>query len=335
MQSHQYALSLKDVVQRVAPIVAWVAVFPLCLHALHALGWLPDIGRERDPDQTILAYQSRAARAPSNARVILIGDSSCLTSIDASRLGPLLPGSPEVINLALFSGVSLRIYAEAAADFIAAHPRQAQAVVLLVTAGKLQDETGTEYFDELWNEIHHGAGADQRLSGFRDWTGLRWMEERVLPAVFAEPLRGGMAQEFGVAEGILDQLRARHGSGVHLARYRPPPRPQPLDGPVTEAIRRESREARAMIPVPLVAGIMSLPESYPTPDYASRRDGLLEEWNRDLQADVLLTGLPTTLPDAWFANESHINGESQERFTRLFAEVLAPALEQAAKRSAR
>jgi hypothetical protein len=280
----------------------------------------------------VLGHQSDAARSATGANIVLIGDSSCLTSVDAVHLGRLLPGRPRVINLALYSGIALRIYGEIAAEYLRTNRESVRSVVLLVTAGKLTDPAETTYFDQMWREIHSAAAGPtygRETERWREVSGLSLFENRCLPRLLARPLKGGMAERFGFTAGVLDHLRAHHGTGVHVGTFRPPPHPVDLDAPITRVITRESGEIRKLIPPPvrLVAGIMPVPEGLPREGYSAVRDRLLEDWNRHLAADHLLRELPATLPDVLFANDSHVTEAAQPHFTRRLAALLAPLVE--------
>ena len=63
------------------------------------------------------------------------------------------------------------------------------------------------------------------------------------------------------------------------------------------------------------------------PNEHSRREALLRQWNTWLDADVILTNLPATLPDVFFSPGAHLNQAGQMVYTRLLAKELAPLLE--------
>ena len=92
------------------------------------------------------------------------------------------------------------------------------------------------------------------------------------------------------------------------------------DGALAQALR-----VRELIPtnVTLAYAVMPAPESYATADSAEQRRRVMVTLNSKLQADHLLIGLPTTMPDGYFSDLVHLNLRGQEHFTRLLAVELS------------
>ncbi len=320
-----------DLAASVAPTLMVACAVGALVHILGAARLLPEPSPELDPDRTVLGVQSGACRRPSGANIVLTGDSSCLTSVDARELGRLLPGNPKVINLSLFSGIALRVYGEIALEYVRANPDRVSAVLLLVTPGKLQDTTDTSHLDGIWSDLHARrilAPTDPPPNLARRSLALPEFEQTILPHLLVPPLRGEMGGLFGFTAGLRDAMHARHGSGLHPGRFRPPPHRVNFDLPLAPGIIRESRALRARWPaaVRLIAAIMPLPESLPEPGYSGIHQRLAEEWREHLQPDVFLR-LPATLPDSLYANDSHMNEIGQPCFTRIVARAMASGLE--------
>src|SRR5881397_1860673 len=101
MKSHLYQFQRKDLLQFIGGPVAALVVFALLLHGGAAVGLLPAPRPALDTERTILLHQAQASRAPHNAEILLIGDSSCLMDVSARQLSEQL-GRP-ALNLGTFS----------------------------------------------------------------------------------------------------------------------------------------------------------------------------------------------------------------------------------------
>ena len=101
-------------------------------------------------------------------------------------------------------------------------------------------------------------------------------------------------------------------------------------------MQARSREFRSKIPpgVKLIIGLTPGPASTVSADAAELRTGLLREWNRWINADVLLTNLPAALPDGFFSRTSHLNQQGQRVFTSLLEKELASVLGNAVNQAA-
>ncbi len=86
MLSHEYKFHPADLFRVLMPtlLVCCALLAALKLGARFRL--LPPAAAALDPNSTVLAHQARAASSPNPARILLIGDSTCLVGVDAAAL---------------------------------------------------------------------------------------------------------------------------------------------------------------------------------------------------------------------------------------------------------
>jgi hypothetical protein len=163
-----------------------------------------------------------------------------------------------------------------------------------------------------------------------DRLGLRSLRENLLSHVLATPLRGKGAGTayFGFSSEVDAYMTAHQGSLLDFGTFvRPRKRPQ-QNWTFAHHFEPDSRAFRARIPpgARLFVGLTPLAESYCSPNDRAHRLDLLYRWNRYIQADALLTNLPPSLPDVFFAGKGHLNEAGQKRFTTILASQLTPLL---------
>jgi hypothetical protein len=305
------------------------AVLLLNLAAKYALLPVPPIGW--DAESGVLLHQSLACRKASEARVLIVGDSTCLVGVDALELSRLLPDHNPALSLALFIWLDLGVYGEEVADFVAAHPGQVSAVVLLVSPSKLSGMGQDPTAQKFWREVHHAEGADA-ANGAKptrpDWLGGRILRRDVLSHVLETPLRGSGASLFGFASETEAYMSKHRGSLVSPGTA-PPVRfgkdQTRVSWVLAPALEAESRVFRAEMPagVNLYLGLTPVPGDPGSESARSGQAELLREWNRWIGADALLTNLPPTLPSVMFAGGGHLNEVGQKRLTAALGRELA------------
>ncbi|MBI4327791.1 MAG: hypothetical protein HY674_21370 [Chloroflexi bacterium] len=331
MSSHTYDATAHDLARLALPPLLALALYAVLIHAGNAFGLLPPPQPILDPDKTILFHQSRASRSTQNAKIVLMGDSSCMVGVDALQLSARLPGRPSVINLSLIIGLDLDVYQEALRQFLNHNPEQLRVAVLLVTPQKLKKEDDNPYFAALWRSLSdglNGPSADQPPDTISELLGMRLFRQRLLTYLLAVPLHGDRTGFYGFSSVMRDYLTVHHGSLVDHGRYNPVQRAQETNYFLAPAFEPESRRFRARLTpqIKLAAGLMPVPETHVGRDYRPKRTELLRQWNQWLRADHLLTNLPATLPDGLFASGAHLNERGQQRFTDLLAIELATVI---------
>ena len=332
MKSHFYQVTARDCVRLALPTLIVLTCLAVLLRAVGALGLLPARPLTVDPNFAVLAHQSRAARSPHPARIVLAGDSTCLADVDASQLSARLLGHPRVLNLGLIIWLDFRTYAEVVTNSVAANPGQVQAVVLLVTPQKLaapQIPAQQEFWKQARLYESHSVGGFLPADPV-DLLGLKFVRENIIANVLATPIpgHGEGAARFGFSSEYDAYMTAHDGSRLDLGRVVSARRPNPPGWSFADDLEAQTTVFRASLPsdIKLVVGLTPVARSYsPTGDRVQRLE-MLNQWNRWLKADALLTNLPAAWPDPFFSTWQHLNENGQRRFTSLLADQLAPLL---------
>lgn len=319
----------REVLTVIGPPALGVALWAVGLRAADWLGVLPPARPGSNPDRTVLAYKAQIVQSKHQARIVLMGDSSCLTGVDAPELSALLPNKPPILNLGLILGLSWETYGEALGSFLNANPGQIQTVVLLITPQKLKDRLEDPHFELMWRNLRSAAQRES-TAAFENRPLARvlsaeFVRERLLSSVLDAPLKGSSAGFYGFASGLCSFLVAHDGSLIEFGSYNPRAPSEKLKYTLSRDLEEECRRFRRVIPrgTRLVAGIMPLPETLVGRSYRGEHKALLAQWNQQLEADDLLLDLPATLPNGLFASGAHLNDRGQRRFTRLLAKELA------------
>lgn len=338
MRSHLYEFSWRQLAWCLAPTLVCLMGLAAILHVEDALELLPAPAIERGTIPSSIVHQSRTCRGKSQAQIVLVGDSTCHMGVDALELSRQLPARPIVLNLALTIQYDLAIYAEEVTDFAKANSGQLRAVILLVTPDKLGGKGLGEY-TQVWEMVHHAASSGSRppcTAVITDPFGAQRCRENLLSHLLSAPYLGVGADFYGFSSEF-DRYMDRHFGSVvacgELSRSRLRFRsladfvmPFPLLGP----IEAQSRAFHASLPqkVKLFVGLTPLPAWSALPLAAARQQQreLLERWNDSIQADVLLTNLPATLPYGYFGPLEHLNLMGQKYFTAKLAKEVATHL---------
>lgn len=248
------------------------------------------------------------------------------------------------LNLALYIWLDLRVYGELVSEFAAKHPGEVRAVVLLVSPAKLiAEETSDEAHQEFWAAVRSEAwrlqgvapagNSEAGQSERRDWSGAQIFREHLLTYILATPLRGSAAAHFGFSSEI-DAYMTRHQGSVLtfgtsvLPRRAPGAEARSSLWSMSSGMKADSRAFRAGLPpdVRLFIGLTPGMAGGSSSNERARRLDLLQQWNAAVDAHVVLTNLPTVLPDVLFSSGGHLNATGQRVFTRRLARELAPLL---------
>jgi hypothetical protein len=311
-------------------LVAWpllpLALFAAAMHAGARLHLLPKPRPTLDAERAILIHQADAARAPQDAEVLLLGDSSCLMNVSARQLGELL-GRP-VLSLATFSFLDLNAHALLLREFARANPGRPRAVVLLMHPESLRRLGSEPYY--LAVLTNYWAGSDhcrtELLSGRASCLlGVDAFAGRVLSRVVPAPLNGAYAHRYGFTRDLENFLRRERGSAID-----PDSKPfeRNTEYRLAPTLERASKNFRAAVPpaAKLFVGITPVPERFAGPRYPQLHAELLRQWGQWLKADFVLTNLPPTLPDDSFARSTHLKETSVPPYTEQLATALKPHL---------
>jgi hypothetical protein len=322
--SHEYQFVIGDVTRVLAVPLTGLVLLAALVHGAALSGWMPE-SRPADMDRTILAHQADASGRPSDAELVLVGDSSCLMNVSARQLAHDF-GRP-VLNLATLSFVSLSDHARLLARFEQTNGSSPRIVILLLNPEALR---------RAGPSASHVAFLQARLAGLTEpaptnvvqWVsravGLDRLHGSVLNRILPAPLPGEFATAYGFTSDLWQTLSRNGGSLADPNRFDPTTAKGSPDYRLARSLEVESREFRSRLPAgaQLWVGITPLPESFAGPAHADTVRELLATWQSWLGADRVLDGLPATMPDALFASLTHLNAAGAEQFTAHLASQL-------------
>jgi hypothetical protein len=326
MKSHEYHFGVVQMASATGLMILPVVVFAGIMHLGALLKILPTPWPALDVDHTILTHQANASVTSSGAEVLFIGDSSCLMDVSAKALEENFQGQAHFLNLGSFMYVGWNGYATMLTRYAEANPGRLRTIVLLVHPEMLRGVGPVSHYLVFLSDFY--AGADQTDAAsfrgqLRGTCGLSIFEDRFwsrLPL----PLPREYGRFYGFNLDLNHFMEKHHGSAVDPHQYVPAPGEGNAEYRLAPAIQPACMALKAAVPpgAQLVLGLAPVPESFASKDHAFRYHRLLQEWGQQIQAEVLLTNLPSTMPDACFASTAHLNEKGASRYTEMLAECL-------------
>lgn len=299
-----------------------LAVFAVAMHLGSSWKLLPQPRPTLDTDRTILIHQAESSRTRSEARILLMGDSSCLMNVSAPQLSKQL-GLP-VLSLATLSYLDAGANSRLLREFVRVHPGQVKAIVLLMHPEALR-RSGSESY-QLGVLTNYLAGREHRQLGnaagqFAWWSGIEIYRERVLARIVPTPLPGAFGREFGFNTQLERYLMKNHGSLLELDSA-------PLTGSteyrLSPALQVGAAEFRATVPqgTQLLVGFTPVAQRLANSDFPDTRDTLLRQWADWLGTQTTLTELPPVWPDSKFARPTHLKPEAVTDYTQELGQAI-------------
>lgn len=328
MRSHSYQLTGRVWIECTVLPLAPVVLFALLMHGSATLGLLPAPRPATDVDKTIIVHQADAGRDPAPVQWLLLGDSSCLMDVDALQLTEAL--AAPALNLGTSSYLDLEAYGVLAGAYASAHPGPMPTVVLLMHPEALRRSGGelhqTQVLSDYLNQLD-ALDSSTWTDRVKGWTGMALFKGRILSRLLPHAMPGAFGRAYGFTHDLEARMSAHRGSLLEPATTAPSGNPEYT---LNRAMEKFSAQFRTSLPLEtkLIVGISPLPESYAPPDFARRRDQLLEQWAQWIGATARLEGLPATLPDALFATKTHLNQAGVRAWTGLLAQRLAQVTQQ-------
>jgi hypothetical protein len=322
MKSHDYAFRFRDLRRILVGPIFVVGIVAGSLHAGARLRLLPLPRPTLDTDRTILVHQADMATKSNSAEVVLIGDSSCLMDVDARQLGEAL-GLP-ILNLGTLSLLDLGNYSDILRHYAESNPGRLKTVVLLMHPEALRRTGAEAYYVQVLE--HFWAGLDYcSHSAVGDELGcvlgIEILRGRVLPRLVPVPLAGAFGHAYGFTADLENEMERRRGSIADPVVEEISGNPEYRLAPTIESFSRRFREA-----VPpgalLVVGITPVAATRAHRGFEEARSAMLKAWGAWLQADAILTSLPSTLPNNQFTRPAHLNGASVPMYTSGLVEAL-------------
>ena len=320
MRSHEYEYKPKELLRILGMPLVPIAVFAALMHGGATLKVLPAPRPTLDVDRTILIHQAEASIAPSQAEVLLIGDSSCLIDASAFQLAQLL--DRPALNLGTLSFLGLEDYAQLLLRFAAANPGRVKTVVLLMHPEALRRAPGGTYHSRFLRNFMAGQDHLGPVTGhLSNFLGLEKFRGRLFARVVPSPFPGAYGKRFGFTRELDNFLDENRGSAIELERRKFEGNPEYRLGADLEDA---SRVFRAAVPAGaiLAVGITPAPAGHVQSGHMERYQSMLVQWGQWLQADVVLSNLPPTMEDENFATKTHLTEAGTGIYTKLLAKEL-------------
>lgn len=288
-------------------------------------GLLPSPRPMLDADRTVIIHQADASRKPSQAKVLLIGDSSCMMNVDAARLSELL--GVDVLNLGSVRVLGLEAYSTLLTNHLELN--KPEKIVLLVNPNFVRKNSPSKIHVDAFE--HYLAGRDYDYGGadnlwdLRRIFGLHIVEGRLIGRL-PLPLPKQFGDFYGFTSELYRYMDEHRGSAVDPRILNEGDLRGSGDYWVDKSYLKEAAMFAAAIPseTRLFVGLTPLPQSFPGEGYASRYETLLSEWAAAFRKAIPLGGLPPTFSDERFATKTHLRPQAVGRFTeRLHRELLS------------
>lgn len=325
--SHSYDFDARTLLRVLGLPLLWLGLFALLMQSGAAARIWPKPRPALDTDRTILFHQAEAARQPHSTEVLLIGDSSCLMDVSAPQLTALSGGAYSALNLGTLSYLDLRAFATMLAAFSSSNQGQPKLVVLLMNPEALRRPSPYEYTVDALRHFYGGTDYCSPetppvlcLLGVEIFRGRFW--SRAAPV----PLAGRFGRSYGFTHDLWEYLSRHRGSAVDPGRFDAATAQGNAEYRLAGSLEAASASFRAAVPAGarLAVGITPLPRSFAGLTHPQVYQRLLSGWNQWIQADQVLSNLPSVLPDHLFASATHLNPEGIRIYTRQLSQELKP-----------
>ncbi|MGE4182259.1 MAG: hypothetical protein AB7J34_20730 [Limisphaerales bacterium] len=355
--SHSVEFQPRELLRRLAAPAFGVLILAAFVHAASLGGLLP-APAPSNLDQAVLDAKADLASRSAPASLILLGDSSCMMDVDAPALAQLV--RQPVVNLGTLSYLDLAAHGLLLNQAVLHASDPPREVVLLLHPASLlrgSSEPALEHYLRRRLDRHshfhphsHSANTRSRIppaqvqapqstaslrsspalpsflsSVTERWLGGGIVREQFVQPVFPSLLRGEFAAAYGTTWRIHRLLMQQSGTLADPTRFDPGSQAGRYEFHLNPRLEKASRELRSRIPAGcrFSVGLTPLPESLALERHADRITATLEQLAGWLQPDRVLAGLPSVLPDAFFATATHLNADGSAEFTRLLGTELA------------
>jgi len=328
MKSHEYAFEPRDLGRLLASLTVPVIVFSVLLRLGALSGVLPTPWPALDLEHTVLTHQAVASQTADDPDILLIGDSSCLMDLSGTQLEELYANKHLAVNLGTFMYLGLDGYAALLSRYATVNPGRLRTVVVMVHPEMLRGVEPIPQYLQFVSTVYSGSDfgdADSILGQLRGLFGLDIFQSRMLSRI-PLPLPKEYGRFYGFNLDLYRFMDRQHGSAVDPHQYKPAPGQGNAEYRLAAALEAGCKALRTAVPpeAKLVIALSPIPESFAPTNYATRREEILRQWGLWMGADQVLTNLPATLPDSFFASTTHLNQQGAERYTRILVEQLQP-----------
>jgi len=329
MDSHHYDYTLRDVVRRIGPSLAVLALVALIVRVGVAAGLLPSARPLQDMDHTILSHQAVAALRAEPTEMVLLGDSSCLMGVEPVRLAARTGRSS--LGLATMSYLGLEAQGRLLAAYARRQPGSPRLVLLMMHPEALRLRETSSYHEELLDAVAAGLKPPVQpgaLPAVQRFLGLNEVRDRLLSRCVPVPLAGSFGQLYGFSTDLWKFLDQHQGAAVDPNRFSAAEARGNAEYRLAKRIEGECLAFRRQLPpgTQLAVGLTPSPASFVLANHAETVTGLARQLGDWLRPELLLTNLPSTLSDRFFASTTHLNAEGRRVFTEALARELSTGL---------
>lgn len=317
--SHSYGCDRRDLTRNFAATLSLVLLAGFAALALLKSGLAGTPALLGDPDSTILATKARLASEASPARIVWVGDSSCLINVDVPTLHS---AGIETVNLGTLSYLGIDAFGLLAQRFC--RDRSGLEVVLVVHPECLRlAQTSVEHREILDTALGLGRPAPNfRRDSLAAMLRFEDLRARWIDRSFPTPLRGSLGERYGFTQDLQRELLKTGGTLEETAQYDPRTTPGSADYRIAPRIQSECRRFRALLPrgVSLRLILSPVPQSHALRRHEATVSEISKSLTGWLEADEAQGSLPWILPDADFGTPTHLRPEAARRYTRQLAE---------------
>jgi len=265
MKSHSYDFRPHELLSILGPPLLVVGAFSAAMHLGALMKILPEPRPALDTDRTILLHQAEAARQRHDARIVLIGDSSCLMDVSTGQLSRSLPDEPASLNLGTLSYIDLHSFGTILRHYLDSNPGKPQAIVLLMHPEALRRPSAAEYHAETLARFYdaqdfRGPNSSSVLRAI----GVEIFRGRLLSRAVPQPLAGAFGRRYGFTHDLWGFLSAHRGSAFDPNRYDPTAAQGNAEYRLAKRLELASHQFRSIVPdeTRLIVGITPVPEGF-------------------------------------------------------------------------
>lgn len=330
MKSHKYDFRPVELARLLGGPLVPVIIFAVVMRLGALSGALPSTWPVLDVDHTILTHQAQASQLPIGADVLFIGDSSCLMDVSGAKLEETFAGKYHVLNLGTFMYVGFNGYSAMLSRYAGANPDCLRTVVVLVHPEMLRGAESVSQYLMFMSDFYAGAdpvNSDSMHGQLCGLLGLNIFQARLLSRT-PLPLPKEYGRYYGFNLDLYQFMDQQRGSALDPHCYIPSSGQGNAEYHLAPALKPKCIALKAAIPpeTRLVVGLTPVPDSFAPPDYASRYQRILRQWAQWMGADAVLTNLPASMPDRFFASTTHLNEKGSLVYSEILARCLQPHL---------
>ena len=177
-----------------------------------------------------------------------------------------------------------------------------------------------------WTRRIEGGEEAPELLSF--WQAPSLLKRHVLDYMLPSVLPGAYGHFYGFNTSLQSYMREHNGSAIDPRQFQQRTTRDPQQFALSPQLEGPSLAFKNFLPhgVDLALGIAPVPQSETSATYGKNYQEMLSQWSALIKPDVVLSNLPPTLADPFFASQTHLNQRGAKRYTKLLASSLKPHL---------